>query len=669
MENVKTKECNISDYEDNVDTQWDDNSSTGSTTSSDYDQQEQQVTTPTTTDHYFDPTKMTTSLPLLPFNNQVGGHASFFRFSKRAICKPVTRKEQLFYEHLEATHPELLPFMCQNLGILNVTYRQQRKKPFPEVVFDKNKHLLRNWRACYGKEKKRRRSSLSDPHRTFQEQVLHEVFSPKALRERLRFVDHWEQRRRHTSNSTSSSSSSSLSSPLEPSPTSSLPPSLDQRAPSWMQMDNTLLGRSAPTVSHITSPDTPFTINRITLESRRPTLISDSQLPCDNQQTNDDDNEDILFTMDDMDMDDQKKLEKKSKEDSYLDRSVTYSAPPSVNMIDSLPTTPQHAPSSSPLPPTHVIELEPSLVDTTALRHAPTKSWSTRQTPDNPWSLQVYQKDLQKMRQQQEHDSHQPNVSSMSNQLGGSTTLAEDYSKKFILLEDLTDGVKYPCVLDLKMGTRQYGVDATPAKMRSQTVKCEQSTSKTLGVRICGMQVYNLQEQKFLFQDKYYGRKLNSDTFRQTLTNYLDNGHGCQIHYIPTILRRLHRLANIIQTMDDYRFYTSSLLIIYDGNPSSHRNIDLRIIDFAHCVTQKEVYQHQKYVQDQNNNNNNTTSHGLPLPFTYPPRHQGPDYGYLLGLKTLILYFESIYTSLGGDLSLLSLEHCHIFGDLVDHSS
>lgn len=57
------------------------------------------------------------------------------------------------------------------------------------------------------------------------------------------------------------------------------------------------------------------------------------------------------------------------------------------------------------------------------------------------------------------------------------------------MLENLTHKFRYPCVLDLKMGTRQYGDDAPESKRKSQTAKAANTTTITLGVRLAGMQV------------------------------------------------------------------------------------------------------------------------------------------------------------------------------------
>ncbi|KAJ3082466.1 Inositol hexakisphosphate kinase 1 [Quaeritorhiza haematococci] len=98
------------------------------------------------------------SLPLTPFTNQVGGHASVLRFSDKALCKPLDQREQNFNELVEELQPELSELMATYLGVVNVTFPSPGDtvdpgiddidgeywmlEGTPVVIFEKNKHIL-----------------------------------------------------------------------------------------------------------------------------------------------------------------------------------------------------------------------------------------------------------------------------------------------------------------------------------------------------------------------------------------------------------------------------------------------------------------------------------------------------------------------------------------------
>lgn len=51
------------------------------------------------------------AVELKPYNHQVGGHSTVFRFSRRAVCKQLSNRENEFYEVVEREHSELLRFL------------------------------------------------------------------------------------------------------------------------------------------------------------------------------------------------------------------------------------------------------------------------------------------------------------------------------------------------------------------------------------------------------------------------------------------------------------------------------------------------------------------------------------------------------------------------------
>uniref|UniRef100_A0A2D4J652 Kinase n=1 Tax=Micrurus lemniscatus lemniscatus TaxID=129467 RepID=A0A2D4J652_MICLE len=241
----------------------------------------------------------------------------------------------------------------------------------------------------------------------------------------------------------------------------------------------------------------------------------------------------------------------------------------------------------------------------------------------NPWSLRCHKQELSRMRSESK----------------------ERKLYKFLLLENVVHHFRFPCVLDLKMGTRQHGDDASEEKAARQMKKCAQSTSATLGVRVCGMQVYQLNTGHYLCRNKYYGRGLSIEGFRSALCQYLHNGIELRKDLFDPILSKLQSLKAVLERQASYRFYSSSLLIIYDGKDTRSetylerkaemrlKQVDFSLADKLQDVGSTESVSFQPKVDVRMIDFAHSTFKGFR---DDPTVHDGPDMGYVFGLESLI---------------------------------
>lgn len=68
--------------------------------------------------------------------------------------------------------------------------------------------------------------------------------------------------------------------------------------------------------------------------------------------------------------------------------------------------------------------------------------------------------------------------------------------------------------------------------------------------------------------NKYHGRKLSLAGFKEALCQFFSDGRVLRRELLTPVLQRLREMRAVLEACESYRFFSSSLLIIYDGSPS-----------------------------------------------------------------------------------------------------
>ncbi|ULT98997.1 hypothetical protein L3Y34_000387 [Caenorhabditis briggsae] len=157
-------------------------------------------------------------------------------------------------------------------------------------------------------------------------------------------------------------------------------------------------------------------------------------------------------------------------------------------------------------------------------------------------------------------------------------------SKNFIVLSDLTYRMKSPRILDLKLGTRQHGDQATVAKIACMTAKCQSTTSAALGIRLCGMKRPPSESQNQISINKYEGRQMGKIELFLALQQFFDVPENV----LELVQTKLLAIRGVLNDTEGVRLFGASLLIVIESEIKESTPIEnlvrIKVVDFANAT-------------------------------------------------------------------------------------
>ena len=170
--------------------------------------------------------------------------------------------------------------------------------------------------------------------------------------------------------------------------------------------------------------------------------------------------------------------------------------------------------------------------------------------------------------------------------------------RDFVILEDITHGMKRPCVVDIKLGTCTVAPDAPWTKRITHLAKDRATTTRSLGLRLIGAQTATAAEDGAPVRlGKPWGKALRQQDMPDALrTCFSADGALCRaalLEFVP----RLQQLARVLEDSPRWQLVSSSLLFAFEPPPPSAAPATpaapaaeprpgwhyMRVIDFAHA--------------------------------------------------------------------------------------
>ena len=161
--------------------------------------------------------------------------------------------------------------------------------------------------------------------------------------------------------------------------------------------------------------------------------------------------------------------------------------------------------------------------------------------------------------------------------------------RPYLVLSDVTAPYRRPCVLDVKVGTRTFDESADVRKQNEELAKYPLQAA--FGFRIAGWKRWDSAAGGVWdVRDKLWGRSVQPHQMLSALEQFVGISGSSLIdarrrHVVFDLLAQLRHLHSVFERQTDYRFYASSLLLMYEGDAEAQSTSApprVCMVDFGH---------------------------------------------------------------------------------------
>lgn len=181
--------------------------------------------------------------------------------------------------------------------------------------------------------------------------------------------------------------------------------------------------------------------------------------------------------------------------------------------------------------------------------------------------------------------------------------------KEFLVMENLTGNFSKACIMDIKIGTRTWGPDASPEKIAQQDASYR-GTKIPFGFSVPGLSAYRGgDKEEVVVKSKEFGKTLTEENIDQVLEIFLDISTDKDLarQLAQLFIGELKKIEQLFLTQTTYNFYASSLLFVYDAEGAKNNKslgsehlkefLNVKMIDFAHVWPAEEGKIDQNYLK------------------------------------------------------------------------